>query len=747
MNELQNLILNSVKNPSYFEQLNINDLIDDENIKDELLNILQIIVTNSTKQSNKLKNYVDDLNINLENKINDINNIIKEMNNKLIQLDVTLSSYISKLESNKVIETVQSNFIRIAILEKDLKLAQSKYDRIFLENIFIPNLISPKGAKFRNLKELINYNYQEIGKLYSIFDKFKKDFEDIKENHNNKANFIVMNKIQDIIEQKIKMSEDKIRLNFKEYKNEKEEIEKKNESNFDQLRKKNIEFIETLNNMKIKFEDNFNLRFNNEHQLIESQIINIKQLRDFRKEYIKKQEKLEQFVENQRVLIQKYIRYFELYKYRENFYFQKDNFNRAKSLSSINVKSKRIRENKINTQTQKITIDQESKIRLSFNEENKGNNFKNNSFEINNIETSNLNKNILINEKKNYNNLEIEENNNSSIKSNIILNKIIEKDREEKKEDNIDKIKKENKEEIKEDKKEENKEDNIPKKKEDNKDENKEIKIDKNIGNILSSSSINNFINLDNLIITSTNNNFNFQKNLTESNILNENNSKIKLKKVNFNHQKLKKIIVNNQNTHNNYLDYNYNINNYNNKINLKTINNNYLNINNKIKDDKYKLNNISYESKLNNDNLFFQNNNNANDSSSHFTIDNYIENKFRDIKNEKGTYLNNSIINTNDLKKTKENNLQRKRFFKLNIIKFDKSKDNNINEDKKSEKKSKINIKFKIESKSLPYKHDKKEKYNIYDFNNSDYVKIIEGNKIKRVNTEKKFNIHKKNN
>ena len=77
MNELQNIILNSVKNPSYFQQLNINDLIDDESIKDELLNILQIIVANSTKQSNRLKNDMDELSI---------NNIESDKNNSFINL-------------------------------------------------------------------------------------------------------------------------------------------------------------------------------------------------------------------------------------------------------------------------------------------------------------------------------------------------------------------------------------------------------------------------------------------------------------------------------------------------------------------------------------------------------------------------------------------------------------------------------------------------------------------------------------
>ena len=222
MNELQNMILNSVKNPSYFQQLNINDLIDDENIKDELLNILQIMVTNSTKQSNKLKNDMDDINLNLENKIDDIYNDIKEIRDKLIYLEYSLNSINNKLEANKVIETVQSNVIKIAIIEKDFRLAQNKYDKIFLDNMFMPNLISPKGGKFRNLKELLNNNYEEINKINSSMEKVKKDFDLMKENENIKSSRFAMKKVQDMIDQKVNTLENNLKIKFKEYNTKKE---------------------------------------------------------------------------------------------------------------------------------------------------------------------------------------------------------------------------------------------------------------------------------------------------------------------------------------------------------------------------------------------------------------------------------------------------------------------------------------------------------------------------------------------
>lgn len=742
MNELQNMILNSVKNPSYFQQLNINDLIDDENIKDELLNILQIIVTNSTKQSNKLKNDMDDINLNLENKIDDINNDIKEIRDKLIYLEYSLNSINNKLEANKVIETVKSNVIKIAIIEKDLRLAENKYDKIFLDHIFMPGLVSPKGGKFKNMKELINNNYEEINRINSMIKKILKDFDLLKETQNIKSSHYVVNKVQDMIDQKVNTCENSLKLAFKEYNSKSEEIEKKNENNFKELHKKNDEFIELLNSMKVKFEDNFNLKFDNEHKLIEAQTINIKQLKDFRKEYIKKHEKLEELVENQKILIQKYIRYFELYKYRENFLMQRG-ISKDKKVSK--EKSKKIKErNKSSKPSQKIEINNDNKVIEDnkndkdskdikeykdvslFNEEVKSeiksnNNFnKNNSFEIK--------QNISITIESNK-----ENNNQTTNKETNILNKINNNEKEEYK--SFDKN----------DIKDNNYNDNnykiiINKLKQENKVVNENYI---NFGSNFPSLPDNNTSNENVSITANTYNRLNNEKESTktnDNNEINEKSGKIKLKKVNhfFNSKNLRKLSVNNQNNNINYSDFplKKNIN------NIKTYNKISPQEHTKIKYEYNKINNISFESKLKTDNFLLASNNNANETSSHFTIDNYIENKLRDSKKEKISFSNNSYqlkVNEN-----KHGKLQRNKFFKLNVLKLDKGKEEKPMVKKK--KKMGINMKFKIYSKSLSYKKAKKDKINIYDFNNDDYVKIIGENKIKRVNTEKIIHLSKKN-
>ena len=754
MNELQNIILNSVKNPSYFQQLNINDLIDDESIKDELLNILQIIVANSTKQSNRLKNDMDELNLHLENKIDDLNNDLKEIRDKLIYLDYSLNSINNKLEANKVIETVQSNVIKIAIIEKDFRLAQNKYDKIFLDNLFMPNLISPKGGKFKNLKELLNNNYEEINKINSSMEKVKKDFDLMKENQNTKSSRFVLNKLQDMIDQKVNTLENSLKIQFKEYNTKKEEIEKKNENNFKELHKRNNEFIELLNNMKIQFEDNFNQKFDNEHKLIEAQTINIKQLKDFRKEYIKKHEKLEQLVENQKVLIQKYIRYFELYKYRENFLMQKDTIKDKKLLKE---KSKKIKErNKSSKPLQKITINNENKIKED-NKDDKDN--KNIKEDIKEYKDEILFHEEVKNEIKSNNNFN--KNNSFEIKQNVSFK--IENNKENNQISNKETIILKNINNINNNKKEENKSffkndindindnnynDNsyiyiINKLKKENKVKNEKYT---NFGSNLPSFPENNLSNESVLINMNTFNTLNYEKESTktnENNERNEKNGKIKLKKVDhfFNSQNLRKLSINNQNNNNNSSDFTKK------KIinNIKTYNKISPQEYSKIKNESNKINNISFESKLKTDNLLLASSNNANETSSHFTIDNYIENKLHDSKKEKSSFSNNSYQLKNN--ENKYGNLQRNKFFKLNVLKLDKDKvDKEEKPITKKKKKLAISTKFKIWSKSLSYKKVKKDKNNFYEFNNEDYVKIIGKNRIKRVNTEKIIHLSKKN-
>ena len=696
MNELQNLIKNSVKNPSYFQQLNINDLIDDCNIKDELLNILQIIVTNSTKQNNQLKNYIDEVNLNIENKINDINDSIKEINNKLISSKISINSINSKLDSNKVIEVLQSNTIKISLMEKDFKVAQNKYDKIFLDNLFIPNLISRKGTKFKNLKELINNNYEEISKINLVLEKFEKNIEAIKEKQSNLNNYLAVKKMQDFVEQRIKAFEDDMSSSLKSHL---DSIDKNNKLIHDGLQKKKIEFNEYLDTFKNNLEEKFNIKFNSEHNLIESQMININQLREFDKEFIKKNEKLEKMIENQKLLVQKYIRYFELYKYRENFFVHKDNYNKEKK-STKKLKKLKGRKYANLYSNHSLYNEKRNNNTISFNNEEDKSEFqnfnllRNNSVELYNQENTRLiNFYNLINDKQNesyiLNNNTINNNNDNylSINSELISTK--------------------------------------------NNEEKQLISpITNDLGFILSP-----FIS--NMSNKEKQNNFTFDKYLTEPNKIIDKNDKIRLKKAHlFNHQKLTKLSVNNTNNNNNEK----------NNLNLTIKNTKFFIENNIIKEDIHKNNN---KSKI--ENLSPQNNK-ANETSSYFTIDNYMENKLTDNKKENNVNNTNrnNINNKIENNKSKEDKkIQKNRFFKLNVLKFGNFNldEKKIIEEKKrtNNKNNNKNTKIKIVSKSLPYKKDKNKILKLYDFTNSDYIKIIEKNKIKRVNTVKKYHLSKK--
>jgi hypothetical protein len=354
------------------------------------------MVTNSTKQINQLKNYIDDIGINVENRLNDIDDKIKEINNKLISSDISINSINSKIESNKVIENLNLNTIKIALIEKDFKLAQNKYDKIFLDNMFIPNIISRKGTRFKNLKELISNNYEEISKINLNIEKLEKNVEVIKEKQSSVNNYLAVKRMQDFVEQRTKMLEDTMNASLKEHINY---IDKSNEQIIDELKNKKKEFDESLDSFKKNMEDNFGAQFNNEHKLIEAQIINITQIKEFNKELIKKLEKLEKNYDNQKILIQKYIRYFELYKYRENYYLHKDVFNKEKKSAkrTKKLKEKKKKNNNLN-HNKSIDNEEKNKIIFSFNEEDKIENvnlIRNNSVEIFNNLTNQENSKLM----------------------------------------------------------------------------------------------------------------------------------------------------------------------------------------------------------------------------------------------------------------------------------------------------------------------------------------------------------------
>ena len=720
MNELQNLIKNSVKNPSYFQQLNINDFIGDSNIKDELLNILQIIVTNSTKQTNQLKNYIDDIGLNLENRLNDLDDKIKEINNKLISSDIYINSINSKIESNKVIETLNLNTIKIALIEKDFKLAQNKYDKIFLDNMFIPNIISRKGTRFKNLKELISSNYEEISKIILNIEKLEKNVEVIKEKQSSVNNYLALKKMQDFVEQRTKMIEDTMNASLKEHINY---IDKENEVIIDELKKKKEEFDESLDSFKKNMEDNFDAQFNNEHKLIEAQIINITQIKEFNKELIKKLEKLEKNYDNQKILIQKYIRYFELYKYRENYYLHKDIFNKEKKSAKRTKKLKEKKKKNNNLYHNKSIYDEEkNKITISFNEEDQIENLnliRNNSVEIYNKLTNQENSKLmnffnLINDKPNESNISNNNNeNNLNNNSDLMINKKIEeKQKKPKLEDN-------------------------------------------DFGMLLTPFATYKDIN-------EKINTFNFEKFMVDSNTTNnKNNDIIQLKKTNlFNFPKVTKLSVNSLNK--NYSEKNF-------------IKNNTFFLDGKIiKSEKNSNNNVintniksNFNKKINNQNITNRNRRientsplkiNVTETSSYLTIDKYIDNKVVEIKKDNRTLQNKNIHENiynnkaeNFNKSTEEKKPQEKKFFKLNILKLDNINFNDFQTksvafEKKKENKKYKNTKIRIVSKSLPFKKEKNKNINIYDFTNSDYIKIIEKNKIKSVNTVKKFHPSKKN-
>ena len=300
----------------------INDLnCNYSNLKTELQISINENYATLIKQINLLKNEINFLDNKTHTKILDLNSNISNLNNKLIEVNVFLTSHINSFRSYKIIETLQSNTIRATLIEKDLKELQYKYDKVYIENFSIPGLVGTRGCKFLTLKDLFKNNYEQIIKLNLTLDKIKSDIQAIKENDNlmNQKINIASIENQNYANNRIKLSEENTAVNLNEYKKAMEEKEKINNDLFNELKQKSEEFIISLNGFTSKLNNDIPEKINQEHKLIESQILSIQKIKDFTENYKKNYQNISKTIEIHRKLIDKCLKQISRYKYRENF--------------------------------------------------------------------------------------------------------------------------------------------------------------------------------------------------------------------------------------------------------------------------------------------------------------------------------------------------------------------------------------------------------------------------------------------
>lgn len=111
-------------------------------VEKSIINIQpRLLETRLSEVSSKLEKYTERL------------NEIEKMANK----DKLLIDSIHDLKSWKfdAQQQISKNDVKLQGVYKDLKDTISKYDRIYLENLFLPGVVGEQNCKFRNMRDFI----------------------------------------------------------------------------------------------------------------------------------------------------------------------------------------------------------------------------------------------------------------------------------------------------------------------------------------------------------------------------------------------------------------------------------------------------------------------------------------------------------------------------------------------------------------------------------------------------------------
>ena len=175
---------------------------------------------------NNLRKEFDKRVLNYEKSLEDISLKYIELNNFVV-VDRTKLDKINELclFQKKASDQLISHELKLNSLQKDLNASQFKYDKIFLDNLIVPGTIGDY-CKFKNMREYIENNTNQIQSLTNFREKHSLDLKSYKEkldtmiksiniqlDNNDKNGKLYANKL--IAEYELKLKSDISDLNSK----------------------------------------------------------------------------------------------------------------------------------------------------------------------------------------------------------------------------------------------------------------------------------------------------------------------------------------------------------------------------------------------------------------------------------------------------------------------------------------------------------------------------------------------------
>ena len=220
--------------------MQINELL---SFKEEMFKELRKTEKSILDKFNKKISSIEDLNTSLSSKLI----IIQENNKSLSDLIATQKFKVQKLDDfisfrNKIESFSNSHEMRINRITEEISRIRTKYDKLIIDNIFVPGYVGP-SCQYRNLGEYLSFQINEYNRQKMEHVQIKKDFKEYKSKLDNIMKNVVSlldkscERCNGYTDSRIKNTEEFIELKYMGYDKENSEIKTKIHENLIQIDK------------------------------------------------------------------------------------------------------------------------------------------------------------------------------------------------------------------------------------------------------------------------------------------------------------------------------------------------------------------------------------------------------------------------------------------------------------------------------------------------------------------------------
>ena len=164
----------------------------------DVIELKDQILKNNRELEIRLKNQIEKYSTQFSNSLSSFQKKIKELNennNKVMNSLPDINFHISKIDQIekfdlKADNKLSSHDLRITTILAEIEKIKTKYDKIVLDNLYIPGYVGAK-CQFQNLSEYLLSNVNEVTLLKSEVEQLKSDTKNMKAKHDNTIKQIV----------------------------------------------------------------------------------------------------------------------------------------------------------------------------------------------------------------------------------------------------------------------------------------------------------------------------------------------------------------------------------------------------------------------------------------------------------------------------------------------------------------------------------------------------------------------------